>query len=205
MIAVIDYDAGNTFNVLKAFSHLGVEAVLTADPALILQADGVVLPGVGAFRAAMDTLRERQLVDVIQGVARKEIPLLGICLGMQMLFESSDEYGPTEGLGLIPGQVRLLPEELDVLVPHMGWNKNTLRKEDSIFGPVIKDQYTYFVHSYYADCPLEYITTTADYGIEVPGIVENGKVYGMQFHPEKSAKVGLALLARFVELTQVTR
>lgn len=202
MIAVIDYDAGNTFNVLKAFKHLGVEAVLTADPEIILGADGVVLPGVGAFKAAMDTLRDRQLIEVIQAVADRQIPLLGICLGMQMLFQSSDEYGPTEGLGLIPGHVRHFPDDLGLQVPHMGWNKNSLHQEGSIFAEAIKDQYTYFVHSYYADCPKDYITTTADYGIDVPGIVERGSVYGMQFHPEKSAKVGLSLLQCFVDLTR---
>lgn len=202
MIAVIDYDAGNTFNVLKAFKHLGVEAVLTADPEIILGADGVVLPGVGAFKAAMDTLRERHLIEVIQAVADRQIPLLGICLGMQMLFQSSDEYGPTAGLGLIPGHVRQIPDNLGLQVPHMGWNKNRLHQEESIFAEAIKDQYTYFVHSYYADCPKDYITTTADYGIDVPGIVEKGSVYGMQFHPEKSAKVGLSLLQCFVNLTQ---
>lgn len=202
MIAVIDYDAGNTFNVLKAFKHLGVEAVLTADPEIILGADGVVLPGVGAFKAAMDTLRERHLIEVIQAVADRQIPLLGICLGMQMLFQSSDEYGPTEGLGLIPGHVRHFPDDLGLQVPHMGWNKNSLHQEGSIFAEAIKDQYTYFVHSYYADCPKDYITTTANYGIDVPGIVEKGSVYGMQFHPEKSAKVGLSLLQCFVNLTQ---
>lgn len=202
MIAVIDYDAGNTFNVLKAFKHLGVEAVLTADSELILQADGVVLPGVGAFKAAMDTLKERQLVAVIQEVANRQIPLLGICLGMQMLFQSSDEYGPTEGLGLIPGHVRHFPDDLGLLVPHMGWNKNQLHQEDSIFAEAVKDQYTYFVHSYYADCPRDYITTTADYGMAVPGIVEKDHIYGMQFHPEKSAKVGLSLLQCFVDVAQ---
>ena len=202
MIAVIDYDAGNTFNGAKAVKHLGVEAVLTADPDTILKADGVVLPGVGAFKSAMDTLKERGLVDLIHQVVDKGTPLLGICLGMQMLVESSDEYGPTEGLGLIPGHVCLIPEDLGYMVPQMGWNQNNLHKEDSIFADVVKDQYTYFVHSYFADCPQEYVTTTVDYGVAVPGIVEKGKVYGMQFHPEKSAALGLALLKRFVEQTQ---
>ena len=202
MIAIVDYDAGNTFNVLKAFAHLGVDTVLTADPEVILNSDGVVLPGVGAFKAAMDTLVERKLVDVLKQVAEKNIPLLGICLGMQLLFDSSTEYGLTEGLGLIPGTVEALPADLGLMIPHMGWNQNLVKNHSSIFADVADREYTYFVHSYYAKCDDQYITTTADYGVDVPGIVERDSVYGMQFHPEKSAHVGLNLLRTFVERTK---
>lgn len=202
MIAIVDYDAGNTFNVKKAFAHLGVDTVLTADPEVILNSDGVVLPGVGAFKAAMDTLVERKLVDVLKQVAEKNIPLLGICLGMQLLFDSSTEYGLTEGLGLIPGTVEALPADLGLMIPHMGWNQNLVKNHSSIFADVADREYTYFVHSYYAKCDDQYITTTADYGVDVPGIVERDSVYGMQFHPEKSAHVGLNLLRTFVERTK---
>lgn len=202
MIAIVDYDAGNTFNVQKVFAHLGVDTVLTADPEVILNSDGVVLPGVGAFKAAMDTLVERKLVDVLKQVAEKNIPLLGICLGMQLLFDSSTEYGLTEGLGLIPGTVEALPADLGLMIPHMGWNQNLVKNHSSIFADVADREYTYFVHSYYAKCDDQYITTTADYGVDVPGIVERDSVYGMQFHPEKSAHVGLNLLRTFVERTK---
>lgn len=202
MIAIVDYDAGNTFNVQKAFAHLGVDTVLTADPEVILNSDGVVLPGVGAFKAAMATLVERKLVDVLKQVAEKNIPLLGICLGMQLLFDSSTEYGLTEGLGLIPGTVEALPADLGLMIPHMGWNQNLVKNHSSIFADVADREYTYFVHSYYAKCDDQYITTTADYGVDVPGIVERDSVYGMQFHPEKSAHVGLNLLRTFVERTK---
>lgn len=202
MIAIVDYDAGNTFNVQKAFAHLGVDTVLTADPEVILNSDGVVLPGVGAFKAAMDTLVERKLVDVLKQVAEKNIPLLGICLGMQLLFDSSTEYGLTEGLGLIPGTVEALPADLGLMIPHMGWNQNLVKNHSSIFADVADREYTYFVHSYYAKCDDQYIITTADYGVDVPGIVERDSVYGMQFHPEKSAHVGLNLLRTFVERTK---
>ena len=202
MIAIVDYDAGNTFNVQKAFAHLGVDTVLTADPEVILNSDGVVSPGVGAFKAAMDTLVERKLVDVLKQVAEKNIPLLGICLGMQLLFDSSTEYGLTEGLGLIPGTVEALPADLGLMIPHMGWNQNLVKNHSSIFADVADREYTYFVHSYYAKCDDQYITTTADYGVDVPGIVERDSVYGMQFHPEKSAHVGLNLLRTFVERTK---
>lgn len=202
MIAIVDYDAGNTFNVQKAFAHLGVDTVLTANPEVILNSDGVVLPGVGAFKAAMDTLVERKLVDVLKQVAEKNIPLLGICLGMQLLFDSSTEYGLTEGLGLIPGTVEALPADLGLMIPHMGWNQNLVKNHSSIFADVADREYTYFVHSYYAKCDDQYITTTADYGVDVPGIVERDSVYGMQFHPEKSAHVGLNLLRTFVERTK---
>lgn len=200
MIAIIDYDAGNTFNVQKAFNYIGLEAVLTADRDTILNADGVLLPGVGAYASAVAVLRERGLIDVIYEVVEQEIPLLGICLGMQLLFDESEEYGPTPGLGLIPGTVKAIPKELGLRVPHMGWNQNTVHHTDSAFSGV-DGQYTYFVHSYYADTDPQYVTSTARYGIDVPGVVEKGRVYGMQFHPEKSGTVGLNLLRVFGDIT----
>ena len=184
MIAIIDYDAGNTFNVQKAFAYIGLDAVLT-----------------GAYASAVAVLKERGLVDVLHEVVKREIPLLGICLGMQLLFEESEEYGPTPGLGLIPGKVKEIPRDLGLSVPHMGWNKNVVHHQDSPFSNV-DDQYTYFVHSYYVDTDPEYIISTANYGIDVPGVVECGRVYGMQFHPEKSGIVGLNLLRTFGNITE---
>ena len=196
MIAIIDYDAGNTFNVQKALQHIGLDAVLTADRDTILAADGVILPGVGAYASAVSVLRERGLIEVIHEVVDRNIPLLGICLGMQLLFDESEEYGPTPGLGIIPGTVKAITSDLGLRIPNMGWNQNALCRKDSVFSDVA-DKYTYFVHSYYVDTESQYITTTADYGIQVPGIVEKGNVYGMQFHPEKSGNVGLDLLRTF--------
>ena len=147
MIAIIDYDAGNTFNVQKALQHIGLDAVLTADRDTILAADGVILPGVGAYASAVSVLRERGLIEVIHEVVDRNIPLLGICLGMQLLFDESEEYGPTPGLGIIPGTVKAIPSDLGLRVPHMGWNQNTLCRKDSVFSDVA-DKYTYFVHSY---------------------------------------------------------
>lgn len=197
LIAIIDYGAGNTFNVQKAFDFLGVETVLTSDPKVIDQSSAVVLPGVGAFKAAMDNLQTAGLVDIIKTTVANGKPLLGICLGMQMLFDYSEEYGQTTGLGLIPGKVVAIPDG-DLLVPQMGWNQQILHKPTSVFKKVA-NQYTYFVHSYYAQTDPQYITSTVDYGVQVPAIVERDQVIGMQFHPEKSGQVGLQLLKYFVE------
>ncbi|EHS85023.1 Imidazole glycerol phosphate synthase, glutamine amidotransferase subunit [Limosilactobacillus gastricus PS3] len=197
MIAIIDYGAGNTFNVQKAFDFLGVETVLTSDPKVIDQSSALVLPGVGAFKAAMDNLQAAGLVDIIKTTVANGKPLLGICLGMQMLFEYSEEYGQTTGLGLIPGKVVAIPDG-DLLVPQMGWNQQILHKPTSVFNEVA-NQYTYFVHSYYAQTDPQYITSTVDYGVQVPAIVERDQIIGMQFHPEKSGQVGLRLLKDFVE------
>lgn len=201
MIAVIDYGVGNVFNVLKACRYVGADVQLTADPASIQKADGIILPGVGAFRSAMDRLNQQQLVPLIKDTVKRGTPFLGICLGMQMLFASSTEFGVTPGLGLIPGQVIRLPQQADLQVPQVGWNQNRLQQDDSIFRD-IDGCYTYFVHSYYAECPAKYVVASVDYGVQVPAIVQRGNVYGMQFHPEKSGKVGLNLLKAFMKEVQ---
>lgn len=196
MIAIIDYGAGNTFNVQKAFDFLGVETILTSDPKVIDQSSALILPGVGAFKAAMDNLQAAGLVEIIKTTVANGKPLLGICLGMQMLFDYSEEYGQTAGLGLIPGKVVAIPDG-DLLVPQMGWNQQILHNSSSVFKEVA-NQYTYFVHSYYAQTDPQYITSTVEYGVQVPAIVERDQVIGMQFHPEKSGQVGLQLLKDFV-------
>ncbi len=202
MLAIVDYNAGNTYNVQKAFAHLGVDTVLTADSDTIRNANGIILPGVGAFKTAMKALQERNLVTTLQEAARDGRPLLGICLGMQLLFESSDEYGYCEGLGLIPGTVTALPPTPGLMIPHMGWNENSYVKVTPATDSQpdfrqLDTQYTYFVHSYYAVTEPNYITAIADYGVAVPSVVQRDNVCGMQFHPEKSAAVGIGLLREF--------
>ncbi|MGX7691582.1 imidazole glycerol phosphate synthase subunit HisH [Lactiplantibacillus plantarum] len=199
MFAIVDYDTGNTRNLKKAFDYLQVSTILTADPQQLAAADAVILPGVGAFAAAMAALKERQLVGVLQALARSGKPVLGICLGMQLLFESSSEYGEHAGLGLLSGRVSALPTDLNVKVPQMGWNQNELRRPDSPFAS-IDAAYTYFVHSYYAVCPATEIVATVQHGVQVPSIVQHQNVIGMQFHPEKSGRVGLQQLAVFKEM-----
>ncbi|WP_367333838.1 imidazole glycerol phosphate synthase subunit HisH [Lentilactobacillus sp.] len=201
MIVVIDYDTGNTRNVKKALDYLGVDSVLSADPAQILSADGLILPGVGAFKKAMLSLKERGLVTVIQEAASSKIPILGICLGMQVLFEKSDEFGQTDGLGLIPGRVVAIPDNLGVKVPHMGWDQNQVTQADPL-ADVFDSQFSYFVHSYYAKTDPANILATVDYGVSIPSIVRKENVIGMQFHPEKSGTVGLAGLTKFKELVE---
>ncbi|WP_076635136.1 imidazole glycerol phosphate synthase subunit HisH [Lactiplantibacillus plantarum] len=199
MFAIVDYDTGNTRNLKKAFDYLQVSTILTADPQQLAAADAVILPGVGAFAAAMAALKERQLVGVLQALARSGKPVLGICLGMQLLFESSSEYGEHAGLGLLSGRVSALPTDLNVKVPQMGWNQNELRRPDSPFAS-IDAAYTYFVHSYYAVCPATEIVATVQHGVQVPSIVQHQNVIGMQFHPEKSGRVGLQQLVAFKEM-----
>lgn len=199
MFAIVDYDTGNTRNLKKAFDYLQVSTILTADPQQLAAADAVILPGVGAFAAAMAALKGRQLVGVLQALARSGKPVLGICLGMQLLFESSSEYGEHAGLGLLSGRVSALPTDLNVKVPQMGWNQNELRRPDSPFAS-IDAAYTYFVHSYYAVCPATEIVATVQHGVQVPSIVQQQNVIGMQFHPEKSGRVGLQQLAAFKEM-----
>lgn len=200
MIAVIDYGAGNVFNVLKACAYLGIDARLTDDPVTILNADGIIFPGVGAFKSAMQRLQKRGLDQVLKKAVQRDIPLLGICLGMQMLFESSTEFGLTPGLGLIPGKVVKLPDN-GLFIPQVGWNQNQLRQKSTLFQSV-DQQYTYFVHSYYAKCSPQFIVASVDYGVQVPSIVRRDNIYGMQFHPEKSGHVGLGLLKSFFDETR---
>ena len=201
MIAVIDYGVGNLFSLRSSLKSLGLEAVVTADPAVIQAADRVILPGVGAFGDAMDKLTAAGLVPVIQAEAARK-PLLGICLGMQLLFDKSYEYGEHQGLGLVPGIVCPLEPDLadpSLKVPQIGWNALQILRDDPLFRYLKNGEYVYYVHSYYAkDCAASTLAVS-DYSIPVTGVVRSGKVYGTQFHPEKSGDTGLRLLKAFAE------
>jgi glutamine amidotransferase len=198
---VIDYDTGNTRNVKKALDFLGVENKLSADPQEITNADGVILPGVGAFKKAIDALNERQLIPVIQQVAKQGTPMLGICLGMQLLFDRSLEFGDTTGLSLIKGDVIPIPTNLGVKVPHMGWDLNQVTQSDPI-ADIFDQQFSYFVHSFYVKTSADKVLATTDYGVQIPSIVRQNNVIGMQFHPEKSGQVGLNGLTKFKEMVE---
>lgn len=199
MIIVIDYDAGNTANVLRALQKIGVQAELSSNRDKILAADGLILPGVGAYPAAMAELQQRGLVSAIKEAVAKGTPLLGICLGMQVLTEIGLEHQETQGLGFIPGVCREIQATKTMPVPHMGWNDLTV-KQDSPLTAGLAGKSVSFVHSYFTDVPKEYIDVTADYGIEVPAMIHKDNVYGAQFHPEKSGDVGLGILEKFISL-----
>ena len=203
MIAIIDYGVGNLFSLKRSFAAIGAEAVVTADPAVIDAADRIILPGVGAFEDAARKLRDSGMADVVRQQAAAGKPIMGICLGMQLLFDKSYEYGEHEGLGLIPGAVRPIRDVIpaDYKVPHIGWNALSFVGEKSrLFTYLNEGDCVYFVHSYYAaDCG-DAVTATAEYGAPLTASVEKGNVYGCQFHPEKSGKVGLSILKAFCEL-----
>ena len=202
MIAVIDYGVGNLFSLRCSLDYLKQEAVVTADPEVIRSADRVILPGVGAFGDAMRRLEDTGLVSLICEEAQKK-PLLGICLGMQLLFEKSCEYGEHKGLGLIKGEVCPLEPDLadkSLKVPQMGWNALQLLRDDPLFRYIRSGEYVYYVHSYYAKNCAESTIGVSDYSIPVTGAVCRGKVYGTQFHPEKSGDTGLRILKAFCEL-----
>ena len=203
MIAIIDYGVGNLFSLSSSLRYLGMETTVTADAKELERADRIILPGVGAFADAIAKLRSTGLVDTIRAQAAAGKPLLGICLGMQLLFDKSYEYGEHEGLGLVPGQVVPLADQLPagLKVPHIGWNRlQILRKEDPLFKYSGDEDYVYYVHSYYADNCAESTLAVSEYGIPVTGVVRCGSVLGTQFHPEKSGEAGLRLLRAFSEL-----
>ena len=201
MIAIIDYDAGNIKSVEKAFQKLGADIVITKDPEVILNAEKVILPGVGAFGDAMANLHKYNLVPVIEEVVKKGIPFLGICLGLQLLFERSDETPGVEGLGILKGEILRIPECGDLKIPHMGWNSLHLQNQGRLFKGLAEESYVYFVHSYYLKAEEEEIVkATAEYGVTIHASVEKDNVFACQFHPEKSSDVGLQILKNFVEL-----
>lgn len=201
MIAVVDYGVGNLFSLTQSLRAIGADAVVTSDPDVIRSADGIILPGVGAFEDAREKLRVSGLDTVVCEEARRGKKLLGICLGMQMLFEESHEYGIHKGLGLLKGAVIAMDGNIPkgLKIPHIGWNSLHITREHPIFKYVKENDYVYFVHSYYASNCEDSLLATSEYGIPITAAVASGNVTGMQFHPEKSGEVGLAILKAFSE------
>lgn len=203
MVAIIDYDAGNIKSVEKALLYLGEEAVITRDRDAILRADRVILPGVGAFGDAMEKLRTYELDKVIQEVVAQNTPFLGICLGLQLLFESSEESEGVEGLGILKGKVVRLPEENNLKIPHIGWNSLKYPNPGRLFTGIAEDSYVYFVHSYYLQAKdPSIVTATTEYGTLIHASVEQGNVFACQFHPEKSSGVGMQILKNFLTISK---
>lgn len=202
MIAIIDYGVGNLASVNKAFSFIGVESVITSDPSEILAAEKVVLPGVGAFADAMNSLEKNNMVSVVKKVAENGTPLLGICLGMQLLFDYSTEGGDkVKGLGLLEGSITQFPPDIGLKVPHMGWNSLTVMQNDGIFKGIKQNSYVYFVHSYFLTAKNSGdVAAKCSYGIEFDAAAARGNIMGTQFHPEKSGDVGLNILRNFAAL-----
>lgn len=201
MVAIIDYDAGNIKSVEKAVSLLGQEALLTRNREEILLADHVILPGVGAFGDAMEKLRGYGLVSVIRETADKGIPFLGICLGLQLMFESSEEAPGVAGLGILPGKIVRIPDKEGLKIPHIGWNSLTFPNQGRLFQGIAEGAYVYFVHSYYlqADDP-QIVKASTEYGTLIHASVERDNLFACQFHPEKSSETGLQILKNFTEI-----
>ena len=201
MVAIIDYGAGNIKSVENAVKFLGHDAVLTRDSEVILSADHVILPGVGAFGDAMGKLKEYGLTNVIYDVVDKKIPFLGICLGLQLMFESSDESKGVAGLGLLKGKILRIPEKEGLKIPHMGWNNIKVREDSRLFQGLPENPYVYFVHSYYLKAEDESVVAAmTDYSVNIHAAVEKDNLFACQFHPEKSSDTGLKILKNFIEL-----
>ena len=201
MVAIIDYNAGNIRSVEKAVALLGYEAVVTREQETILSADHIILPGVGAFGDAMDKLDKYGLVNVIHKAVERRIPFLGICLGLQLLFESSEEAPEVKGLGLLPGRILRLPEKKDLKIPHIGWNSLSFPHQGRLFQGIAEGAYVYFVHSYYLEAgEPEIVKAATEYGTLIHASVERDNLFACQFHPEKSSEVGLKILQNFLEI-----
>jgi glutamine amidotransferase len=200
VIAIVDYGIGNLGSVSNAFRHLGAETVLSGDPGLLRQADALVLPGDGAFGATVEEIRRRGLVPVIEEAAVAGKPVFGICIGMQVLFEESEEHGRHLGLGLLPGRVRRFDGDLPV--PHMGWNRLAQRQRHPLLDGIEEGAHVYFVHSYFCDAPDQVVIASSDYGRDFAAVVGRGSVLAVQFHPEKSQAVGLRMVGNFVRLVK---
>ena len=207
MVAIIDYGVGNLFSLQSSFAAIGAEAIVTADKKVLEKADCIILPGVGAFEDAANKLRSTGLDQTLKELAAKGKPLMGICLGMQLLFEKSYEYGCHEGLGLLKGSVRPIRDVIpqDYKIPHIGWNGLIMKKESPLMKYIRQGDCVYFVHSYYAAKCDSAVIATAEYGAELTAAVAEGNVLGCQFHPEKSGEVGLKILKAFVEMGEIRR
>ena len=201
MIAIIDYGVGNLFSLVSSLEYIGVESVVTKDEQVIRNADKIILPGVGAFADAIRLLRQTGLVPLLEEQVASGKPLLGICLGMQLLFERGMEYGDHSGLGFVKGEVCPIADDAPqgLKVPHMGWNRLDFKKQSPLFKYINDGDYVYFVHSYHAK-NSDSVIATSNYGIDLTAAVQNGNVYGAQFHPEKSGDTGLKILKAFAEL-----
>ena len=203
MIAVIDYGVGNLFSLKSSLDYTGLENIFTNSESEIRKADALILPGVGAFRDAIDILNKTGLGTIVKEEAKNGKKILGICLGMQLLFDKSYEYGEYKGLGLINGDIVSMKDNLKnkkLKVPHMGWNSLKFLKDDTILKYINEGEYVYYVHSYYAENCNDSVIACSDYDIKIPGIVKNNNIYGIQFHPEKSGKTGLNILKAFGEM-----
>ena len=203
MIGIIDYDAGNLKSVEKALHYLGKEVIVTRDPEQLRQVDKVILPGVGAFGDAMTKLKEYHLDTLIHEIADSGKPFLGICLGLQLLFEESEESPGVEGLGILKGKIKRIPDEDGLKVPHIGWNSLHLEHNGRLFQNIPENSYVYFVHSYYLEAQdPEIVKASTEYGVHIHASVEKGNVFACQFHPEKSSETGLQILKNFAEIEE---
>lgn len=201
MIAIVDYDAGNIKSVEKALQFLGQEPVVTRDKETLLQAEKVIVPGVGAFGDAMGKMHQYGLVEVLREIAAKGTPLLGICLGLQLFFESSEETPGVEGLGLLPGKIVRIPDKEGFKIPHMGWNSIQIDPASRLLKGIEEGAYVYFVHSYYLQAENEAdVAATTDYVVNIHAAAEHENIFATQFHPEKSGEIGLRILKNFIEL-----
>ena len=203
MVAIIDYDAGNIKSVEKAIQFLGEEAVITREAEQILSASHVILPGVGAFGDAMEKLQNYGLIPVIHEVVKRQIPFLGICLGLQLFFERSDETPGVEGLGILKGEIKRIPDGEDLKIPHIGWNSLKFPNKGRLYEGLKENSYVYFVHSYYLEAKEpEIVVAETEYGTRIHASVEKGNVFACQFHPEKSSSVGLKILENFLKISK---
>ena len=203
MIAIIDYDAGNIKSVEKAFQALGQDIIVTRDKNVILSADGVVLPGVGAFGDAMQKLHDYDLVDTIREVVARNTPFLGICLGLQLMFESSEETPGVEGLKLLEGKIIRIPEGEGIKIPHIGWNSLNYPNRGRLYKDIPEESFVYFVHSYYLQAQdKEIVKAATEYGVNIHASVEKGNIFACQFHPEKSSAVGMKILENFIAVVK---
>ena len=201
MIAIIDYDAGNIRSVENAFNYIGQETIVTRDKDIILNADKVVLPGVGSFGDAMDKLKKYNLIGTIEDVCSKGTPFIGICLGLQLLFKSSDETKGVPGLGILDGEILRIPDAPGLKIPHIGWNSLEISPDGRLFKDIDNQSYVYFVHSYYLKAKEEAIVkASTEYGCHIHASVEKNNIFACQFHPEKSGDVGLKILSNFASL-----